>query len=197
MGSSHLGGTEVRFQIRFYCYCYHYSRRFLSILYTFHFSRTHTHTHNPPLSYLLSLVSFGSFAPHSLRFRFTSSRHARLYSFWWDGARHLVPMLDFVNSDNGASSNGRVHSTRPDRTRHFAVSNALRPFSAGAEIVTSYGLPNFELLLKHCFILRYDLCVCGKDSRMISPLSLLNVLLCYLIVFFSQRQRARLLRPRL
>ena len=25
MGSSHLGGTEVRFQIRFYCYCYHYA----------------------------------------------------------------------------------------------------------------------------------------------------------------------------
>ena len=47
-----------------------------------------------------------------------------------------------------------MHATRPDSSAHYAISNALEPFAGGAEIVTTYGLPNYELLLKHNFVLR-------------------------------------------
>jgi hypothetical protein len=69
-------------------------------------------------------------------------------------------MLGFVNNGDGRSSSDRdgarrgVHATRPDSSAHYAISNALEPFAGGAEIVTTYGLPNYELLLKHNFVLR-------------------------------------------
>lgn len=68
-------------------------------------------------------------------------------------------MLGFVNNGDGRSNSSDgakrgVHATRPDSGAHYAISNALEPFPGGAEILTSYGLPNYELLLKHNFVLR-------------------------------------------
>ena len=46
-------------------------------------------------------------------------------SIWWDGERHLVPMLDFINHAEGPDPK-KVHSTRLDTSRKFAVTNACK-----------------------------------------------------------------------
>ncbi len=44
--------------------------------------------------------------------------HAILDSraIWWNGERHLVPMLDLINCAEGPSNPQRVHATRLDST---------------------------------------------------------------------------------
>ena len=44
-------------------------------------------------------------------------------SIWWDGERHLVPMLDFINHAEGPDPK-KVHSTSLDGSKKFAVTNA-------------------------------------------------------------------------
>jgi hypothetical protein len=47
-------------------------------------------------------------------------------SIWWDGERHLVPMLDFINHGEGSDPQ-KVHSTTLDSSKRFAITNACKP----------------------------------------------------------------------
>lgn len=49
-------------------------------------------------------------------------------SIWWNGKRHLVPMLDFINCAENPADGKRVHSTRLDESEKFAVTNAGSTF---------------------------------------------------------------------
>ena len=44
-------------------------------------------------------------------------------SIWWEGKRHLVPLLDFINCEEGPITN-RVHSTVLDASKQYAVTHA-------------------------------------------------------------------------
>lgn len=46
-------------------------------------------------------------------------------SIWWDGQRHLVPMLDLINCVEGPNPE-RVHSTKLDSTVSVLVGLPLR-----------------------------------------------------------------------
>lgn len=72
-------------------------------------------------------------------------------SIWWDGARHLVPMLDLVNTAEGPDT-ARLHSTALDTdTRSFALTRADRHYSAGDQLFEAYGQPNHIYLSYHGF----------------------------------------------
>lgn len=76
-------------------------------------------------------------------------------SIWWNGLRHLVPLLDLVNSDN----NGEPHQTRlvdnhDDDSRDVtAVTMSTRYVMKGDQIFQNYGQPNYLLFTYHGFIL--------------------------------------------
>ena len=60
-------------------------------------------------------------------------------SIWWNGKRHLVPMLDFVNCAENPSEPSRVHSTNLDESERYAVTK-------GGRIYTNFRNP----LLVNC-----------------------------------------------
>ena len=45
-------------------------------------------------------------------------------SIWWEGKRHLVPMLDFVNCQVNPQNAQRVHSTALDATGQYAITKS-------------------------------------------------------------------------
>eukprot|EP00804_Cyclotella_cryptica_P012457 CCRYP_019967-RA/>CCRYP_019967-RA protein AED:0.00 eAED:0.00 QI:165/-1/1/1/-1/1/1/603/1059 len=73
-------------------------------------------------------------------------------SIWWDGKRHLAPLLDLVNAD----SIGKPHETREEATEsesYMAVTRATRHVQRGQQLYENYGQPNHSLLTYHGFIL--------------------------------------------
>jgi len=79
--------------------------------------------------------------------------HSR--SIWWNGMRHLVPMLDLVNCAELNNSRGDIavaHETRLDGVNN-AVTNASTRFERGDQIFENYSQPNHIYFLYHGFVL--------------------------------------------
>lgn len=77
-------------------------------------------------------------------------------SIWWEGQRHLVPMLDFVNCQEGPSNPARVHSTTTMKTTAgdvVAVTRAPWAFQRGDQVFENYGQPNHIYFMYHGFVL--------------------------------------------
>ena len=71
---------------------------------------------------------------------------------WWDGAPHLVPMLDMINCRQGPEGfERRVHQTVREGTR--AVTKAPWDFQVGDQIFENYGQPNPTYMLYHGFVI--------------------------------------------
>mmetsp|Transcript_37254 Transcript_37254/g.78563 ORF Transcript_37254/g.78563 Transcript_37254/m.78563 type:complete len:1056 (+) Transcript_37254:42-3209(+) len=74
-------------------------------------------------------------------------------SIWWDGKRHLSPLLDLVNAD----VKGRAHETRledsKDTGHQVAVTRASRRVLRGEQIFENYAQPNYLLFSYHGFII--------------------------------------------
>jgi hypothetical protein len=47
-------------------------------------------------------------------------------SIWWNGKRHLVPMLDFINCQEHVQDRAQLHSTVLDETGQYAITRAGR-----------------------------------------------------------------------
>eukprot|EP00928_Gymnodinium_smaydae_P063965 TRINITY_DN47416_c0_g1_i1.p1 TRINITY_DN47416_c0_g1~~TRINITY_DN47416_c0_g1_i1.p1 ORF type:complete len:520 (+),score=128.99 TRINITY_DN47416_c0_g1_i1:566-2125(+) len=73
-------------------------------------------------------------------------------SIWWDGERHLVPMLDIINCKQGPKGS-RVHSTKLDATRRFADTYAAWEFRKDEQLFEEYGQPNHVYFKYHGFSL--------------------------------------------
>lgn len=73
-------------------------------------------------------------------------------SIWWNGRRHLVPMLDFINCKEGRDPSA-VHSTVLDEEGRYAVTRAGDDFEAGEQVFENYGQPNHIYYLYHGFSL--------------------------------------------
>jgi len=94
-------------------------------------------------------------------------------SIWWDGKRHLVPLLDLVNCSELRNHNGSPtlpHRTQtiPDKstTAYYAVTEATAPFQRGQQVYENYAQPNYVYLLYHGFVLdhnSYD-CALWEDA---------------------------------
>jgi hypothetical protein len=68
-------------------------------------------------------------------------------SIWWDGRRHLTPLLDLVNAD----SRGKPHETRSEAS--LAVTRASRHVQEGEQLFENYAQPNYLLFTYHGFVL--------------------------------------------
>ena len=73
-------------------------------------------------------------------------------SIWWNGKRHLVPMLDFVNCAEGPDPS-KVHSTELDESERHAVTKASWDFSKAEQVFENYGQPNSIYYSYHGFSL--------------------------------------------
>ncbi len=76
-------------------------------------------------------------------------------SIWWDGKRHLVPLLDFVNCMEQHNQSGDVtaaHKTFFDDSNH-AITKASRAYKMGEQIFENYGQPNHIYFTYHGFML--------------------------------------------
>ena len=78
-------------------------------------------------------------------------------SIWWDGKRHLVPLLDLVNCnevyDEENKTPNKVHETFQD-TKNIATTKASYSVSKGKQIFENYGQPNHIYFLYHGFTLQ-------------------------------------------
>ena len=88
-------------------------------------------------------------------------------SIWWEGKRHLVPLLDLVNCDTGTRTLDKVHSTSLEEYGKFAVTQASRAFRQGEQIFENYGQPNHIYFLYHGFILNEN----NHDCALINNLN--------------------------
>jgi len=73
-------------------------------------------------------------------------------SIWWEGKRHLVPMLDFINCIEGPDPS-RVHSTAMDDTNTNALTRASWAFASGEQVFENYGQANYIYFMYHGFAL--------------------------------------------
>jgi histone-lysine N-methyltransferase SETD3 len=80
-------------------------------------------------------------------------------SIWWNGKRHLVPMLDFVNCAEGPDPT-KVHSTKLDDSERNAVTAASWAFAEGEQVFENYGQPNSIYFSYHGFSLPW-----GQNSH--------------------------------
>jgi len=79
--------------------------------------------------------------------------HSR--SIWWDGMRHLVPMLDLVNCAELNAIGGEIaaaHKTKLDEG-HNAVTHASTKFERGDQVLENYAQPNHIYFVYHGFVL--------------------------------------------
>jgi len=77
-------------------------------------------------------------------------------SIWWNGQRHLVPLLDLVNCmelKNNAGSVAIPHQTLLYDGHKYAITKASTSFREGDQIFENYGQPNDIYFLYHGFIL--------------------------------------------
>lgn len=95
-------------------------------------------------------------------------------SIWWDGKRHLVPMLDFVNCREGPEGSA-VHSTVLDGSRRFALTNASWDFVDGDELFENYGQPNHIYFQYHGFSLPTNSYDCVSFELDLSVLELKRI----------------------
>ncbi|OQR98134.1 hypothetical protein ACHHYP_09053 [Achlya hypogyna] len=90
------------------------------------------------------------------RERYAHARHVLdTRSIWWDGERHLVPVLDMVNCRAG----GPVHSTALETGATgmaLATTRAKSAVAAGDQLFENYGQPNWIYLLYHGFVLAHN-----------------------------------------
>jgi len=74
-------------------------------------------------------------------------------SIWWEGKRHLVPMLDFVNCAEGPDAS-KVHSTQLDEhSGLFADTKASWSFADREQVFENYGQANYIYFMYHGFSL--------------------------------------------
>ena len=71
-------------------------------------------------------------------------------SIWWGGTRHLVPLLDLINCNQGPNPR-RVHKTDLDGARKHALTKAPWRFAKGAQVFENYGQPNHIYFQFHGF----------------------------------------------
>ena len=69
-------------------------------------------------------------------------------SIWWSGKRHLVPLLDLINCQEGPPGS-TVHATKLDTTGDNAVTLAPWDFPEGEQVYENYGQPNYIYFLYH------------------------------------------------
>jgi len=78
-------------------------------------------------------------------------------SIWWNGKRHLVPLLDLVNCMqlyNGKSSINAPHQTIVDPGNHHVVmTKATSYFQSGEQVYENYAQPNYIYLMYHGFMI--------------------------------------------
>jgi len=103
--------------------------------------------------------------------------HAILDSraIWWNGQRHLVPLLDLVNCDGAISS--RAHSTLDMPALGGAVTNANKDYKVGEQVFENYGQPNHVYFMWHGFSLEHNEFDCIMLSLELSQLQLSNLFL--------------------
>jgi len=93
-------------------------------------------------------------------------------SIWWDGKRHLVPLLDLVNCSEQQNQNGSTnaaHKTVLDSTDH-AVTETTSSFRRGEQVYENYAQPNYVYFLYHGFILSensYDCALWEGSSELL------------------------------
>jgi hypothetical protein len=73
-------------------------------------------------------------------------------AIWWNGERHLVPLLDLINCAEGPNPS-RVHATALDSSGRNAVTHADRAYKPGEQIFENYGQPNHIYFEFHGFVL--------------------------------------------
>lgn len=74
-------------------------------------------------------------------------------SIWWDGERHLVPMLDAINCEQNPLPDGRVHSTKYNYRTKVAETKAAWGFKKGEQLFEDYGQANYIYFEYHGFTL--------------------------------------------
>ncbi|CAE7942635.1 unnamed protein product, partial [Symbiodinium sp. KB8] len=82
-------------------------------------------------------------------------------SIWWNGGRHLVPMLDLINCKEGPDPS-RVHATELDASGRNAITRAGWGFKQGDQIYENYGQPNYIYFMYHGFSLDKNVHDCVK-----------------------------------
>lgn len=88
-------------------------------------------------------------------------------SIWWDGKRHLVPLLDFVNCEASKDIHS-VHESSSDTTGKYIETKARKNVLVGEQVFEDYGQPNHIYFLYHGFILDNNL----HDCALIDDLSI-------------------------
>eukprot|EP01029_Cantina_marsupialis_P016869 TRINITY_DN378267_c0_g1_i1.p1 TRINITY_DN378267_c0_g1~~TRINITY_DN378267_c0_g1_i1.p1 ORF type:complete len:841 (+),score=238.25 TRINITY_DN378267_c0_g1_i1:47-2569(+) len=73
-------------------------------------------------------------------------------SIWWNGKRHLVPLLDLVNCSQ-APQGGNIHSTVLNAKETHAMTKAGWDFISGEQLFEDYGQPNHIYFIYHGFSL--------------------------------------------
>lgn len=83
-------------------------------------------------------------------------------SIWWEGKRHLVPLLDLVNC---LDSNSYVEAHRTSLDGHYAVTNATSYYRRGEQVFENYAQPNYIYFMHHGFVLEHNThdCALFKD----------------------------------
>lgn len=74
-------------------------------------------------------------------------------SIWWNGMRHLVPLLDLINCKEGPENPERVHATRLDDAGKNADTLAPWAFKKGEQVFENYGQPNHIYFQYHGFVI--------------------------------------------
>ncbi len=99
-------------------------------------------------------------------------------SIWWEGKRHLVPMLDFVNCYEYEDSPDRVHSTVLDpATQLFASTKSPQNIKAQEQLFENYGQPNHIYFAYHGFTLPinshdcvlFEITISKEEAAAVSP----------------------------
>ena len=80
-------------------------------------------------------------------------------SIWWNGERHLVPLLDMINCIEGPDPS-RVHSTYLEDG--LATTKAGWRFRRGEQFYENYGQPNGIYFLYHGFVLSDNTHDCAR-----------------------------------
>jgi hypothetical protein len=73
-------------------------------------------------------------------------------SIWWDGERHLVPLLDLINCQQGPAGS-TIHSTNSSPDGSAADTLAPWSFAEGEQLFENYGQPNHIYFTYHGFSL--------------------------------------------
>ncbi|GMH80612.1 hypothetical protein TL16_g08620 [Triparma laevis f. inornata] len=89
-------------------------------------------------------------------------------SIWWSGMRHLVPLLDLINCQEGPAGS-TVHATNLDSGGKNAVTLAPWSFKEGEQVFENYGQPNHIYFLFHGFVLQSNAHDCSLIMASVGP----------------------------